>query len=457
MTKSRQQVAEPAAHFAEPTRRLSPVGAVAIIVGIVIGAGIFKTPSMVAGVTGDAGWMILAWILGGVISLAGALCYAELATTYPHAGGDYHFLGRAFGRQVAFLYAWAKATVINTGSIALLAFVFGDYLSKVIDLGPHSSAIWAVGIVVVLTIVNLIGLHAASWVQTLLTVIEVSGLICVGVAGMVLAGSTPVTSEAFTSTPSLGMFGLAMVFVLLTYGGWNEAAYISAEVRGGRRAIVPVIVFSIVIITVIYVFVNIAILAGMGLQGLADSKAIAADLMGKAFGPWGERALGIFVAISALTSINATMIVGARSNFALGRDWPALRFMGHWHAGRSSPIRAYLIQSVISLALVGLGIWQTDGFEVMVEFTAPVFWIFLFLVGVSLFVMRVRDPNADRPFRVPLYPLTPALFCLTCAYLAYSSIVYAASKNAVHISMLVMAVGVMALLLTHRVKPSKVV
>lgn len=457
MTNSKQQVAEPAAHFAEPTRRLSPVGAVAIIVGIVIGAGIFKTPSMVAGVTGDAGWMIVAWILGGVISLAGALCYAELATTYPHAGGDYHFLGRAFGRQVSFLYAWAKATVINTGSIALLAFVFGDYLSKVINLGPHSSAIWAVSIVVALTIVNLIGLNAAAWVQTLLTVIEVSGLICVGVAGIVLAGNTPVTSGAFTSTPSLGMFGLAMVFVLLTYGGWNEAAYISAEVRGGRRAIVPVIVISIVTITAIYVFVNIAILAGMGLQGLADSKAIAADLMGKAFGPWGERALGIFVAISALTSINATMIVGARSNFALGRDWPALRFMGHWHAGRGSPVRAYLIQSVISLALVGLGIWQTDGFEVMVEFTAPVFWIFLFLVGVSLFVMRVRDPNADRPFRVPLYPLTPALFCLTCAYLAYSSIVYAASKNAVHISMLVMAVGVMALLLTHRVKPSKVV
>ena len=457
MTNSKQQVARPAAHFAEPTRRLSPVGAVAIIVGIVIGAGIFKTPSMVAGVTADAGWMIVAWILGGVISLAGALCYAELATTYPHAGGDYHFLGRAFGRQVSFLYAWAKATVINTGSIALLAFVFGDYLSKVIDLGPHSSAIWAVSIVVALTIVNLIGLSAAAWVQTLLTIIEVSGLICVGVAGMVLAGSTPVTSVAFTSTPSLGMFGLAMVFVLLTYGGWNEAAYISAEVRGGRRAIVPVIVVSIVTITAIYVFVNVAILAGMGLQGLADSKAIAADLMGKAFGPWGERALGIFVAISALTSINATMIVGARSNFALGRDWPALRFMGHWHAGRGSPVRAYLVQSVISLALVGLGIWQTDGFEVMVEFTAPVFWIFLFLVGVSLFVMRVRDPNADRPFRVPLYPLTPALFCLTCAYLAYSSIVYAASKNAVHISLLVMAVGVMALLLTHRVKPSKAV
>ncbi len=445
-------VAAPAA--GEPARRMTAFSAIAIIVGIVIGAGIFKTPSMVAGMTGDAGWMIVAWVLGGVISLAGALCYAELATTYPHAGGDYHFLGRAFGRHVAFLYAWAKATVINTGSIALLAFVFGDYMTKVIELGAHSSAIWAVGIVVALTIVNLIGIHAATWVQTLLTIVEVSGLVCVAVAGLVLAGDAPASPALFSSTPDLGMFGLAMVFVLLTYGGWNEAAYISAEVRGGKRAIVPVIVISLLIITAAYVFVNVAVVAGMGLTGLANSKAVAADLMGQAFGPWGARALGIFVAISALTSINATMIVGARTNFALGRDWPALRFMGNWHAGRGSPTAAYCVQSVISLALVGLGIWQTDGFEVMVEFTAPVFWTFLFLVGVSLFVMRHKDPDAERPFKVPFYPLTPALFCLTSAYLTYSSITYAASKNAVHISLLVMAVGVIALLLTHRVKKS---
>ncbi|MDO8695013.1 MAG: amino acid permease, partial [Sheuella sp.] len=147
-----------------PARTLSAFSAIAIIVGIVIGAGIFKTPSMVASVTGDAGWMIVAWVLGGVISLAGALCYAELATTYPHAGGDYHFIARAFGKHISFLYAWAKATVINTGSIALLALVFGDYMSKAFSLGPHSSAIWALAIVVVLTAVNLIAIHAASGV-----------------------------------------------------------------------------------------------------------------------------------------------------------------------------------------------------------------------------------------------------------------------------------------------------
>lgn len=433
----------------QPTKQLSTFSAIAIIVGIVIGAGIFKTPSMVAGVTGDAGWLIVAWVLGGVISLAGALCYAELATTYPHAGGDYHFLARAFGKPASFLYAWAKATVINTGSIALLAFVFGDYMSKVVNLGPHSTALWAVGVVVAMTLINLIGLHAASWVQTCLTMIEVTGLLCVAVAGIVLSGDAPASPSMFSSSPSLGMFGLAMVFVLLTYGGWNEAAYISAEVRGGKRAIVPVIVISIMILTLIYVLFNIAVLAGLGLSGLAGSKAVAADLMGKAFGPWGEKMLGIFVAVAALTSINATMIVGARTNYALGRDWPALRFMGNWYAERGSPVAAYVVQSILSLALVGLGVWQTDGFEVMVEFTAPVFWAFLFLVGVSLFVMRVKDPHVERPFKVPLYPLTPILFCLTCGFLTYSSVTYAISKGAVYISLLVMAVGVVALVITH--------
>jgi amino acid transporter len=450
MSVSQQDVAQ------GPARTLSAFSAIAIIVGIVVGAGIFKTPSMVAGVTGDAGWMIVAWILGGVISLAGALCYAELATTYPHAGGDYHFIARAFGKHLSFLYAWAKATVINTGSIALLAFVFGDYMTQVFSLGAHSAAIWAVAIVVVMTVVNLIGIHAASWVQTLLTIIEVSGLVCVAVAGFLLAPDAPASPALFSSTPSLGMFGLAMVFVLLTYGGWNEAAYISAEVKGGRRAIVPVIMISIIILTLVYVLVNIAMLGGLGLAGLSSSQAVAADLMEKAFGPWGKRILGVFVAISALTSINATMIVGARTNYALGRDWTALRFMGYWHAHRGSPVAAYCVQSVLSLALVGFGIWQTDGFEVMVEFTAPVFWLFLFLVGLSVFVLRIKDPHTERPFKVPFYPLTPILFCLTCAYLTYSSITYAASKNAVHISLIVMAIGVVALFLTHRVKENAV-
>src|SRR3954471_1156567 len=145
-----------------PQPLLRRVDAVAIIVGIVIGAGIFKTPSMVAGVTQDAGWAIAAWAFGALVSLSGALCYAELACAYRHAGGDYHFLTRAYGRDVSFLYAWARATVINTGAIALLAFVFGDYVSAVMPSGFGSSAMWAAAIVTALTVVNIVGLHASA-------------------------------------------------------------------------------------------------------------------------------------------------------------------------------------------------------------------------------------------------------------------------------------------------------
>ncbi len=434
---------------ASPQRLLSPLGAVAIIVGIVIGAGIFKTPSMVAGITGDLGWAISLWIAGALISMMGALCYAELATLYPHAGGDYHFLTRAYGKNVSFLYGWAKAMVINTGSIALLAFVFGDYMTKVLPLGANSSLYWALFIVIALTLINLIGIHASANLQTLLTILEVCGLLAIIIAGFGLFGNPPPPTEnppLFSNTPQLGMLGLGMVFVLLTFGGWNESAYISAELKGNSKTIVSVIVISLLVITVIYLLVNLALINGLGLKALASSKAAPADLLGLVFGPLGEKLLGLFVAIAALTSINATMIVGARTNYAMGEDWDGLRKMAKWEASRGSPTFAYLVQGLISLALVSFGALQSDGFEAMVEFTAPVFWSFLFLVGLGLFILRFKDRSA-RPFSVPLYPITPLIFCVSSAYLAYSSITYAHSKGAVAISLYVMLAGIIALLI----------
>ncbi len=429
-----------------PKQQLSAATAVAIIVGIVIGAGIFKTPSMVAGVSGDAGWMMLAWVAGAVISIAGALCYAELTSHYAHAGGDYHFLEVAYGKHLSFLYAWAKAMVINTGSIALLAFVFGDYMSQAIPLGAHSSAIWAVGIVLFLTIVNLIGIQASGRVQSALTVIEVVGLLAVVIAGFSVQSPATETPSWFSGHPPLGLAGLALVFVLLTFGGWNESAFISAEVKGGPRSMVPVILISLGLITLIYLLVNLALLHGLGLSGLAKSKAAAAEVMGMAFGTFGQQALSLFVAMAALTSINATMMVGARSNFAVASSWRALRVIASWNQQAGTPVAALLLQSLIALALVVFGLLQHDGFEAMVEFTAPVFWSFLFLVGLSVFKLRRHRQRHDG-YRLPLYPFTPLLFCASCAYLSYSSITYAASKNAVHISFAVMGVGLVALVL----------
>ena len=430
----------------QPQRLLDPLGAVALILGVVIGAGIFKTPALVASLSGDVGWTLGVWLLGALISVMGALCYAELCCAYPHAGGDYHFLHRAFGRNVSFLYAWARATVINPGAIALLAFVFGDYFSQVLSLGPYSSALWALLIVLLLTAVNMLGIHASSRIQFWLILFEVLGLIAVVVAGFTLeAGDS--SGAFFDTAPPMAQLGLALVFVLLTFGGWSEAAYISAEVRGGPRVIVRVIVISMALLTALFLLVNAALLHGLGLQGLGASKTAAADVLGLAWGPWAQKALGLFVAIAALTSINATMVVGARTKYALGRDWVSLGQLGTWSGPTGSPSRAYALQAVISLGLIALGMREADGFSAMVEFTAPMFWSFLMLVGLALMWLRRTDSAAIRPFRVPLYPFTPLVFCAACAFLAYSSVMYAASQNALHVSFWLLGSGVLALVL----------
>jgi amino acid transporter len=245
------------------------------------------------------------------------------------------------------------------------------------------------------------------------------------------------------------MFGLALVFVLFTFGGWNEAAYISAEVRGGQRAILRVLVISIGVLALIYGLFVLALVNGLGFEGLKASKAVGADVLLAALGPAGEALIAALVAMAALTSINATMIVGARSNYALGQDWPLLSFMSRWHGRRNAPIVALLVQSGIALLLVALAAVEQGGVKTMVEFTAPVFWGFLVLVGIGLFVLRARYAHVARPFRVPLYPVLPLAFVGTCGYLFYSSVVYAQSQGAVRVSFYVMGAGLVAWLVAR--------
>jgi amino acid transporter len=438
-----------------PRETLGPREAIAIVVGIVIGAGIFKAPSLVAMNSPSEAWMMAAWVLGGVISIVGALCYCELATAYPSAGGDYHFLHRAFGRHVSFLFAWSRFSVITTGSIALLAFVFGDYMTQVLPLGAYSAAIWGAGSILVLTWLNVRGVRQGTSTQVALTTLEVGGLILVFIAGLVaafagLGASAPAAAAAAPASPaaafSLPAFGFAMVFVLLTFGGWNEGAYISAELRDRQRNMVRVMVGSLGLVTLLYLAANWAYLAGLGLGGMAKSKAVAADLLRIVFGKTGEVLISIMVAVAALTSINATMIVGARSNVAAGRDWAALGRLGEWVDDRGTPVNAMLLQGGFALLLMLLGLATGGGFSTMVEYTSPVFWLFFLLAGLSLFVLRVREPDTPRPFRVPLYPVLPLVFCAACAYMLKSSLGYVGGNtflgvNAAWVGVAVLAAG----------------
>ncbi|WP_284665170.1 amino acid permease [Myxococcus sp. SDU36] len=410
---------------ATPSPSLRVPDVMALTVGIVLGAGIFKAPSLVAAQSASGGAMLLAWLLGGVASLVGALCYAELASAWPHPGGEYHYLFRALGKGPAFLFAWARLTVIPTGSIALLAFVFGDYATQLFPLGPYSSPVYAAALVVGLTAVNIAGLRQGTRTQNLLTALEVLGVGAVIIVGLLFTPALGAAEAAPAPAASSGTaWGLAMVFVLLTYGGWNEVAYLSSEVRGPRRTIAWSLLASIGLVTALYLLVNVAYLRGLGLEGMARSEAVAADLMQRAVGSGGALVLSVLIAISALTSANATVLTGARTHYAFGRDSVLFNGLGQWHAKSNGPSRALLVQGAISLVLVGLGTLTRRGFETMVEYTAPVFWFFFLLTGVSLLVLRVREPGAPRPFRVPLYPLTPLLFIGICAYVLYSSLAF---------------------------------
>ncbi|HYO53078.1 APC family permease [Archangium sp.] len=443
--------AAPGGAAALPLPSLRVVDAIALIVGIVVGAGIFRTPSMVAeNATGEADVLLL-WGLGGLVSFIGAMCYAELASTWPHAGGDYHYLRRALGGPLAFLFAWARLTVIPTGSIALLGFIFGDYASQLLPLGEHSSALYAALSVVVLTGLNVAGIQLGKWTQNLLTVAVVVGLGLVIVAGLFLAPAAPAPAAVATPDgPRHAAWGLGMVFVLLTYGGWNEAAYISSELRGGRRGIVSALLWSMVAVTCLYLLANLAYLKGLGLAGVGQSDAVAAELMQRVAGPAGSRLISVLICAAVLTSANATILMGSRTNYALGRDFPMFSPLGRWSSRASAPVNALLVQGAISLALVGVGTITRRGFETMVEYTAPVFWFFFLLTGVSLLVLRRREPHVARPFRVPFYPLTPLLFCATCAYLLYSSLAYTGAGALVGVA--VLATGLIPLALIHRRK-----
>ena len=403
-------------------KTLSVTDAVAIIVGVVIGAGIFKTPSIVAANSGDEWTVMLVWLVGGIVSLIGALCYAELASTYPHAGGDYHYLLRAFGSSTAFLFAWARMTVIQTGSIAMLAFLIGDYASEIFALGGYSASWYAGLTIMIMTVINLAGIRQGVSMQKAMIATVVLGLLFVVTAGFVLVSSTG--SNQPVSLPGQAALGKAMIFVLLTYGGWNEAAYLSAEVHDTRHNMVRVLCYSIGLITVVYLIINLVLLKGLGLSAMSGSEVVVADLMRRALGENGAKFISLLIVIAALSTMNGTIITGARTNYALGRDFTIFGFLGSWKEGRGTPVNAILFQGMIALVLVILGTGTRSGFVMMVEYTAPVFWFFFLLTGISLFVLRRLEPQTVRPFRVPLYPFTPLIFCGVCIYMLQSSLAY---------------------------------
>ncbi len=431
---------------AQPERRLGARHAAALCVGMVVGAGIFKTSPMVAQALPEAWQLYLAWALGGVLSFIGALCFAEMAAAFPDAGGDYHFLRRAFGARLGFLFAWSRFAVIHTGSMALLGFVFGDYLAQAVDLSPwlgtHASALLASTLIVVLTGLNLLGVRVGLGTQLGLTALVIAGLLLLGTgAGVQHLAHLPAATQG-AATPQAD-WGMAMVFVFLAYGGWSDAATLSAEMRDDRRGIVRALLVGLGVVLALYLLANWAYVRVLGLPGLARSEAPAADLMRLAFGRGGELLMVGVVTLTALSVMNAILIAGPRTTYAAARDLAAEWRLSQWNARRGTPSAAVVATSAVALLLVALGDITRGGFSTMVDYLSPVYWAFLTLSGAAVIVLRRREPHAPRPFRVPLYPVLPLLFCACSAYLLWSSVVYV--KAGAVLGVAVLAIGALLL------------
>ncbi|QDU25162.1 Serine/threonine exchanger SteT [Anatilimnocola aggregata] len=437
----------------QPQRRLTLLDTTSIIVGIIIGSTIFKSSPLIS--ASAAGWMTwalqqtlgwpgpddtnglmqaqylgiaLIWLIGGVIALLGALCYAELATALPHEGGNYVFLTTAFGRPTGFAFAWAEFWIVRPGNIGAIAFVMATFALQLLPdswrtaLGARGETILAVAAIALLTVINILGIQMERWTQNVLTAAKVLGLLFVALTAWCFL--VPPVAISAPQPPNF-LLPLGIIFVMFAYGGWSDMSYVAAEVANPQKNITRALLLGTTAVTVIYLLLNLGFVHGLGLAGVYESKSIASDVLHSAWGPIGDRAISLLVVVSCLGTIHGMLFTGARVFYKLGSEHWLFRWLGAWDAHRAVPLNSLLAQAVATIALVMIFGANAQAFDRLVVFTGPFYWGFICLVIIALAVLRQRGQlSADR-YRVPLYPLPPILFVLACVYMCYAGIKYA--------------------------------
>jgi len=424
-----------------PRRQLSLFDSISIIVGIIIGAGIYRTTPLIAAMAGSPTWLLLVWLIGGVLALIGAVCYAELATRFPQHGGDYNFLVKAYGQQVGFVFAWAEYWIIRPGNIGMMSFVFADYgyaiLRLAFDLPEQQNEIrlaLAATPIILLTGVNLLGVRTGKWTQNALAVVKVVGLLLIFAAGIWVAvgGEAKLDFSAKWEPPKIDGLHLAMVLALFTYGGWNEISYVAAEVRDPRRNLVRSLVGGVIGVTIVYLLVTIAFMLLLDFNELTASSAVASDALTPYWGAGAGVLVSVLICLSCLGAINGLIFAGSRVYYAVGQEVTALSWLGAWGKRFDAPLTAVSFQGIVAVVMVIAFGWNADGFERLLYFTTPLFWLFIFMVGVALFILRhkqTQDAVTKDVFLVPFFPWLPILFCLSSASLLISSLEFALQQQ----------------------------
>ncbi len=407
-------------------RRLGLWSSIGIVIGITIGSGIFRTPARIADLVPDPSMMLLVWIVGGAITLCGALSIGELAAALPETGGLYVYLREGWGRLPAFLFGWAQLVLIRAAAVGSISTVFGEYLLRSIGIDPivHDRAAdyVAAGAIIFASLVNILGVRLGALFVGVSTMAKYGALAFIVLVAFLFGGQHGGTVANFTAPGTgpvtFGAFGLALVSVLWAYDGFADLSFAGGEVKDPQRTLPRALIFGTVAILVIYLSANAAYLFVNPLERLAGSRLIAADTMGLIFGQLGVALVSIVVMISTFGSLNGTMLVNPRIFFAMADDGMLFRGLAEVHPRYQTPHRAIMLAAGLGVAFVLAGTFEqlTDAFvRAMLPFYA--------LSVAGIYRLRVQRPQLARPYRVAGYPVVPFVYLLGVLALIINALV----------------------------------
>ena len=411
-------------------RVLSLLDATMINVGGIIGSGIFMVPATVAFFTGSTSLFFLVWILGGIVSLFGALSVAELGAAMPQAGGQYVYLNEAYGPIWGYLYGWSAVAVINTASIAAVGVAFSEYLGFFFPISDASIKGIAVGTIVLLTIINIVDVKSGARFQNLFTLSKLGAIFGIILLGLVMEGGTNQNlSPIFSDKPFIGLIGplgLAMVSVLWTFDGWIFITYVAGEVKNPGRNIPLSLIFCMLIVVSVYLLLNYVLLFILGFTGMNGSELVVSDAASVFLGNKGAAVVTIIILISLIGANNGFVLSSARINYAMARDKLFFNQAAQIHSRFKSPANALIIQCVWACLLT-----FTGTFNQLITYIIFTSWIFYGMSAGAVIILRKKKPDMDRPYKTPAYPWIPIIFIFFAIFLTINTIMEAPRDAAI--------------------------
>ena len=390
---------------------LSLFGLTMVAVGSVIGSGIFLTPSQIASYIPSSGLIILAWMLGGILALTGALTLGELGGMFPKTGGIYVYLREAYGDFIGFLYGWAYFTVIMSGTVAALSIAFATYLGYLFPMSETGKVIVSAVLIVVVTVINIFRVRIVEMTTNTFSLLKLAGIGIIIFAGLVWGASANMAVKGTVprGAPSgITAFGLAMIGVLWSFGGWHHTSFLAGEAKNSNRNIPRAMVLGTLIVLVVYILTNMAYIFLMPVPDIAVSESLAADALELVI-PAGGLFVAVLIAVSTFGTALADTLSGPRIYFAMSNDGLFFKKLTEIHSKYNTPVNAIIAQSI--WALIILFMWRT--FEAVITYVTFIDWIFFFLTAVIVIIFRITRKDAPRAFKTPLYPVVPLIFIVT--------------------------------------------